>query len=347
MRASRILASFALLLAETQGFAAPVVAQSPKRVRFDYQRAEGGTVCPDAAALQVGVAARLGYDPFDDQAPDRLRVTIRPAAHGLEARIEMEDRDGVPTAERRLLSRQHDCKELASSVELAISIAIDPSGSGAQVGTSTGPGPVPAQRSSPPSSPLLPASSSSSPASSPVWPPPTAEQTDARPGPARPLAGELSAMLVAGFRSSPSTSLGVSVGAALRAEHLSLGLEARADLPSSQSLRVGSIDTSLYTASLVPCLRSSYVGLCAVGTAGLLRGASDGLVDAKHVSFFYAAVGARVALTYPVGQRWSLSANGDAVSQLTETTLTVDGSGVWSSPRLAFALSLGVTAKIP
>jgi hypothetical protein len=327
IRPPRILAFFVFLVAGTivHGGAASA-AESPKRVRFDYQR-DGGTVCPDAAALQVGVAARLGYDPFDDNAADRLRVTIRPTAHGLEARIEMDDRDGVPKAERRLLSRQHDCKELASSVELAISIAIDPSGSGAQASAS---------RVSPSSAPPPPLGQA-----------PTAEQLGASSSPPWRLDADLSAMLVAGFRSAPSTSLGLSVGAALKGEYLSLGIEARADWPTSQSLRVGSMGTSLYTASLVPCLRGRYVGFCALATAGLLHGAGEGLVEAKQANFFYAAVGARIALGYPVARHWSLALYGDAVSPLTESSLAVDGSTVWSSPTLAFALSLGVTANIP
>lgn len=328
MRSPRIPALFALLVAEllVQGSPRKSRAEPSKRVRLDYQRAESGTACPDASALQVGVAVRLGYDPFDDKSNERLRVSIRPVPSGLEARIEMLDPNGQLKAERRLVSRHRDCKELASSVELAISIAIDPSGSGAQ--TSASSTAIAAAEPSPPVRFVAPP------------PPPPAV-------PSRPLKGDVSAMLVGGFGSAPSSSLGFSVGAALHGELLSLGLEARADVPSSKSLHQGSISSSLYTATFAPCLRATYLGFCALASAGMLHGFSDGLADSRRVSFFYAAVGARVALAYPLGGRFGLSLYGDAVSPLTETNLAVDNQVVWSSPTLAFALSLGVTAKIP
>jgi hypothetical protein len=328
MRSSRLPALFALLVAEVlvQGAPAQVRAEPRSKVRLDYQRGEGGTACPDASALQVGVAARVGYDPFDDKSSERLKVSIRPLPSGLEARIEMLDRDGQLRAERRLVSRQRDCKELASSVELAISIAIDPSGSGGQAPSSA----APTAAAEPPSPNTL------------------AEPPPVRTAPTQSLKGDVSAMVVGGFGSAPSTSVGLSLGASLRGEFLSLGVEARADVPSSTSLQVGEVASALYTASLVPCLRATYLGFCALASAGVLHGSSNGLADARQVSFFYAAIGARIALAYPLGPRWGLGLYGDAVSPLTETTLTVDNHHVvWSSPTLAFALSLGVTAKIP
>jgi hypothetical protein len=330
MRFPQIPALFALLVAEMllSGLPPPAQAQSPKKVLFDYQRVEGGTACPDASALQVGVAARLGYDPFSDKAAERLKVTIRPSTNGLEARIELQDLDGKLKAERRLVSRQRDCKELASSVELAISIAIDPSASSTHSAPSADP--APPATASPPPQPAAP---------SPVL----AEE------PSRPLQGDITAMLVAGFRYAPSTSLGLSLGAALRGEFLSLGIEVHADVPSSKSLQVGSVSSSLYTASLVPCLRSTYLGFCALATAGVLHASGQGLVDSREVNFLYLAVGARVALTYPLGPRWSLGLFGDALSPLTENSLAVDDNEhiVWRTPALAFAVSLGVAAKIP
>jgi hypothetical protein len=152
---------------------------------------------------------------------------------------------------------------------------------------------------------------------------------------------------VGGLRTAPSPSLGVSFGGGLRGELLSLGLEVRADLPASKSLRVGRLGTSLVTASLVPCVRFTYVGFCALASAGMLRASGDGLDQEKTLSLPYAALGGRIALAYPMGPRWSLLLHGDALAPLTETTLTVDGSPVWSSSALVFALGLGAAAKIP
>jgi hypothetical protein len=330
MRPPQISAVLALLLAEAaiHGLAPSAHAEPGKRVRLDYQRQDGADVCADAAAIQVGVAARLGYDPFDDKANESVRVPIRQAAHGLEARIEMDGPAGTPAAQRRLVSRQHDCKELAFSVELAISIAIDPAGAPPQGRASVDPQPVPQAGD----------------ATSPL---PHIEPAREPPPTARPLTGEVGAGLVGSSHSAPSTSLGIRLGASLRGELLSLGIEARVDWPSSMSLQVGSVGTSLFTGSLVPCVRSTYAAFCALATAGVLHALGEGLVDAKSANFFYGAVGARVALNYPVNLRWSLALLGDAVAPLTQTKLTVDGAQVWSSPTLAFALGLGATAKIP
>ena len=110
------------------GAGVPAYAEVPRQVQLDYERQDGAAACPDATTIRAGVAARLGYEPFAEQAEDHLRATIRQSGHTLEALIEMRDSQGHLKAERRLFSRQRDCSELASSVELAISIAIDPMG---------------------------------------------------------------------------------------------------------------------------------------------------------------------------------------------------------------------------
>jgi hypothetical protein len=297
-------------------------AQGPSRVGLDYQRGDGAASCPDGTALQVGVSGRLGYDPFDDHASRRLKVSIGQVGHGLEARVEMSDATGAVIAERRLVSRQRDCKELASSVELAIAIAVDP----------TGRPPVVAPAASTEEAPKT---------SPPDAPPPPSPQVS------HPLAGDLKAMLVAGWRSAPSASLGISLGGDLRGEVWSLGIDVRADLPSSEPLRTGHVKTSLFTGSLVPCLGSAHLAFCALATVGLLHGSADGLERERDANFFFAAVGARAALAYPIDHRWSVALHADAVSPLTEIDLTVDGKSVWSTSTLVYSVALGATAKIP
>src|SRR6185436_20135649 len=73
-----------------------------------------------------------------------VSATVNRTGHTLEARIEIAGADGKPTAERKLVSRQSDCFELTSAIELAISIVIDPV---------AGSRPRPAPAAPPPSSP--------------------------------------------------------------------------------------------------------------------------------------------------------------------------------------------------
>jgi hypothetical protein len=283
------------------------------------------------------VAARLGYEPFNDQADERVRAVIQPSGHGLEARIELTDAKGSPKAERRLVSRQRDCAELASSVELAISIAIDPfrlgpspagQGVGArapEVANETDPG------AAPNASPVALVS-------------PRTPLVASRP---RSLASQVGAEVVSGLGAAPSRTLGVAAGVGVRGGDLSLGLEGRADLPASTSLRVGEASTALWVASLVPCAHVGRVATCALVTAGALRAAGHGLVEARTVTLPYAAVGARVALAIPLTGRWSLALHGDVTTPLTKSKLQVDGTAVWTSPILSAALGLGVAAIFP
>lgn len=353
MRTSALLALLlfeAVLVCAATG---PAHAQAPPRVRLDYDRQEGAAPCPDASAIQVGVAARLGYDPFEGSAAEVLHVTVRQTQHGLEARIELADAEGRVRAERRLLSRQGDCKELAASVELAIAIAIDPSGTSVN---SAGAG---EPRVEPVSPPTATAAEVAPPAAAPTEAPaaPAVVEGSAVPTPGVAIAGETGADLVMATGAAPSPSFGLLVRAGLRRAFLSLGLEARGDLPSSRSLSDGaasaSVSAALVTVSLVPCLRSTYLGFCGVASAGLFHASSAGLVDPHSVNLFYSAAGARVALTYPLATHWALELHGDATHPFARTTLTAYRTGsqsadeVWRSSMIAVALGLGVTANIP
>jgi hypothetical protein len=322
--------------------ASSAFAQAPRQVRFEYERQDGATACPDLATVQAGVAARLGYEPFDDHADDLLRATIHQSGHGLEARIQMIDANGSLKAERKLVSHQRDCAELASSVELAVSIAIDPfrlapSLPGQESGGNVLGQPKPqvasqGQEHDPPRpavrSTIEPASASK---------------------PRRPISGRVEAGIVGGIGAAPSRTIGVAAGGGIRDGDLSFGIEGRADLPASASLRVGeaSASTSLLVASLVPCLHFRMVAACALATAGALRAAGHHLVDSRQVTLPYLALGARLAVEIPVTTRLSLGIHGDLTTPLTETELQVDGASVWTSPILSVALGIGVAATFP
>ena len=311
-------------------------AQTPRQVRFEYTRLQGGSACPDSATIQAGVSARLGYEPFDDHAGDVVRVTIQSSGHGLEARIEMTDDKGGPKAERRLVSRERDCAELASAVELAVSIAIDPFRL-APATIQQGPGVTPAK----------PADHRSDKESARSGPAVCVDTAPSTSSPRGPLSGLATAGMVGSLGAAPSPAVGVAIGAALRAGSWSLGLEGRADFPTSKGLRAGEARTGLLAASLLPCAHLGVAAFCALGTAGALRASGHGLVDARQVTLPYAAVGARLALAFPVSPRWSVRFHGDVTAPLTESKVVVDGDVVWTSPILSAALGLGVAANFP
>src|SRR5262245_12589265 len=112
----------ALLL--TAGISRTALAAPSRIAKLTYSRSTGASDCPDADVIRAGVAARLGYEPFDDGAELVVTATVNRTGHTLEARIVIGGAGGGATAERKLVSRQSDCAELASAMELAISIAI-------------------------------------------------------------------------------------------------------------------------------------------------------------------------------------------------------------------------------
>jgi len=316
------------------------VAQVPRQVRFEYARQDGAGACPDLATIQAGVAARLGYEPFSDRAGDFVRATIQPSGHGLEARIEMTDAKGSPRAERRLVSHQRDCAELASSVELAISIAIDPFRLNSALPVSVPPEPGPEVAQSPGQGAVEASAQGSSAAS-------VAKESVASSAPRQPLSDRVEAGVLGAVGAAPASALGFSIGAGLRSGNLSLAIEGRADLPASASLRVGEASTSLLVASLLPCAHFGRMATCALASAGVLLAAGHGLADARKVTLPYVAVGARLAAAIPLTPRLSLAIHGDVTTPLTESRIEVDGAPVWTSPILAFVLGVGVVANFP
>ncbi len=315
---------------------AAAFAEMPRPVRLDYERLDGAALCPDNAAIRAGVAARLGYEPFRDQADDQLRATIRQAGHVLEARIELTDAQGKLKAERRLVSRNRDCAELASSVELAIAIAIDPVGSA-----------PPRSGENPPESSTAGVARAGAPrdgdsASTEASTPPTGSSSTWPPTAKRVEVG-----LLGGLQSAPAANLGFQASAGLQSGAVSLGLEARVDLPASAPLRVGEASASLVVASLVPCAHAGMVATCVLVTGGAQRVAGRGLLDSRHATLPYLGFGVRLAFALPVTARMSLALHGDVTAPVTETKLTVDDSVVWTSPPVAFALGLGVAIRFP
>jgi len=316
------------------GVRAEVDPPPAAKFRFEYERPDGLDGCPDSDVIESGVSARLGYEPFDQQAKATVRALVRPSGSELEGRIQMRDESGRLTAERRLTSRDRNCAELSAAMALTISIAIDPFR-----GASLPPPPPPSQ---PPDVPV----SAPSPVVTVVAPPPNAAPSTLPPT-ALPLRTEFDLGLTEGVGSAPARSTGVSVAGSLRRANLSLGLEGRVDLPSTVPALTGEIRASLLVASLVPCLHLRGIGFCALGTAGAFRAAGQGLVDERQVTIPYFSIGARLRYAFPLGGRWTLLAHADLSAPFGETVLRVGGEPIWRSPSLAGALGLRLGVTFP
>ncbi len=327
--------SFLIYLTLALAPSASIAAEVPRTVQLEYERQDGAAQCPDDAAVRTGVAARLGYDPFRANADDHLRATIRQAGRMLEARIELADAQGNVRARRRIVSRNHDCAELASSVELAVAIAIDPMVSVRRPEGEPASSAEALSDGNPPD--VVPAAD---PASVAVAPTPG---DAAKPA----MTPRLELGLVGGLGFAPAANLGVRVGGALQRDFLSLGFELRADLPASQQAGSGKISAGLLLASLVPCAHVGMASGCFLISGGVQRVAGEDLSNARRATLPYLGLGVRLGLTIPVGAQTSLAFHGDMMAPITETKLTVDDATAWTSPTVAVALGAGLAMRFP
>jgi hypothetical protein len=301
----------------------PAAARTPPTVRLIYERAANAAECPDRDTVLDAVRARLGFDPFREPAEITIAASVSRAGEQLYARIRLSDGTGQ-TGERRLASHRADCAELASAMELALSIAIDPLSSAREPATT----PPPVAEPAPP-------------ATAPVA---VAVRTPAAPaGPPRQVDVQLG--LVGNIGDTLAPTIGVFAGLGLRGEWWSISIEGRADLPRTQDVGGGSITAGTLAATLAPCLRGGPFGACALATLEALRGSGQDLDNARQMTSLFGAVGARALVELPAQGPVAFRAQVDVVSPLTRTALTVGGDAVWTSPPVTVAVGLATVVK--
>ncbi len=319
------------------GLAAPA-----RTAKFTYGRGAGAADCPDVDVIRAGVVARLGYEPFDDRAERAVAATVNRTGRTLEARIEIAGADGKATAERKLVSRRSDCVELASALELAISIAIDPLAGSRPRPAPAAPPPAPPPPAPPPPPEII-VVREPAPPSQPAQPPPV---------PPVPIGFQVRLGGLGSVGSAPAATIGGSVQASARRGSFSLGLEGRGDLTSTTTLefdnmRVGDMQTSSLMGSLVPCALRGVLEGCALLSAGAIRAASHDLAMPQQVSAPFVALGARVGLELPLGGILSAGVHADVLARITDVVLRVSGQPVWTSPAISAALGVTVGARFP
>ena len=305
-----------------------VAARPAPAVRFLYERAASAADCPDKEIVLDAIRARLGFDPFREPPEIVIRASVSRANDALSATITSSEGRGKDS-ERRLVSRYADCSELASAMELALSIAIDPL-SISREAPPPGHAPPPAAvvMVAPPPAPAL------------TIPPPVAVEPPSPPKflvASRGATGSVKALL--------SPSVGLLVGFGLASEQWSVSLEGRADLPSSRDVGGGTVKLSALAATIAPCLHHHWFAGCALVSGIALRGSGQNLDSASRVTTSGFALGARAAAEVPSARTWAVRVHLDVTSPLTRTTLKVGGDPFWTSPAVAVALGLAGVVK--
>jgi hypothetical protein len=334
MRMRVALLSLGFLLVARRSEGAPA---RPLETKLAYSRAPGAEVCPDEAWLHDAIGARLGYAPFTDGAARTVVVKITRVGKGLQATIELLDSSGRSQGSRTVDSQSSDCTELASSIALDVSMAIDP------VHATRAPESPPQPKPDPPPAPPL--------LSPPVLlPPPAPEERPAPPPPAsrEPIKMLVAAGPVVAIGTAPGVSLGAAVRIGVRWKGFSAAVEGRADLPASASAWSGArVQSSLLAASLLPCLHVSVAYGCAVGTLGRLSATATDIARSNREETLFAAAGVRGGVEWWFAANLGLQAHADVLAPLTPTTLLIGGRDAWTTSPVALGGGISLAAHFP
>jgi hypothetical protein len=317
-----LIASTGLCLTEVSA----VCAEEKPTARLSYERDASAQSCPDEESMRQGVAARLGREPFKPQAERLLTIRLRATHPGFGVAIAVHDAEGTVVGKRELQTKKNDCGELASAMQLAIAIAIDP------LHQMPAPAPQPtaiAEPSPPPVEQPQPRAPSAQ-IHGPPLPPPALPQPTTR--------DHVGVGLRVGASSEPSPTMGLTVHYRRRTGSLSWGLEGRYDSTNETEAKSGQIETSLWAASALLCLHRGALEACALASAGNLQGRGVGFNEARSFSNPYGAAGARLARAFPVQGNFAIIVGGEALARVNSTTLYIDTDEVWTSSPLEIAL---------
>lgn len=311
--------------------------------------------CPPEATFRDAVAIFFeGFDPFDPNAPDAVHVTFTKIPGGFRGSVQYVPAKGDPWPAQEKTGAP--CAAIYQSVARLASMRIpDPPPKSAPPAASETP-PAPAE---PPPKPPDPVVSTTTGA---FVPPPNREPQfkpfpPSLPEPPMDVAINLYAYGLMTVGLTANVGPGVGLGASVRGEIFSLGLEARGVFPATivahdafapkstvTSIPV-SYDASQWSALLVPCARWRYLVGCGVFQGGVLITDAALRVPKRTHLFGDVALGPRLGFEVPFAERFAVFGFGEAMFSLLPT-----GEGdvfdninvVWERPRVTGFFSVGL-----
>jgi hypothetical protein len=309
----------ALVAAQALASAEPATRAKASGVVLDYARGLGAERCPSEQAIQAGVNARLGYDPFSG-APERtVAATMTQGdADQIQATVELRAPDGTVQGRQQLTAPGPSCDELAAATELAISIAIDPLSLRA-------------------SEPTL------------VPPPQEGEVQTAAPGEAPSVPAKLRVGLgvLLSTDSAPAPAFGANLLIEARWPRFSLGVEGHADVPAGQPIQTGHYQSALLFLEVAPCIHAGVFGACGLGALGASEASSQQIPNATQGGAPFAALGGRALVDLPLFKGFWARAQADLLVPLVRTSLVVSLNQEWTMPTLLPSFGLALVAELP
>ncbi len=315
-----------------------LTAQPTQRLQFE--RGASAQACPDEAALRRAVAERLGKDPFTDDGQRTVRVSFDATDAGLSADVQLADPTGAVQGNRRLVSPQLDCAELAQSTALAVSIVVDP------LVLTRPPSPTVDAGSPPPPTPTEPTVAAPPPRRpvEPVAPRPV------EPPPPPPKSTEADVFVFGALGvdlfSAPSVTLRADVDATWDGPWWRAGLGLTSTGPGVLPVMRGDVAAWKVTAGPHACLKTGAVGVCASARFGVLHSWASNLPAARGVSTPSVQLGAVPYVELSPGPVVRLRFQAGVLVDPLPTWLEVGAAEVWRTPwvSLFFGLAVGFRA---
>jgi len=311
----------------------PVSADNLQTATLTFAASGATGPCPDEESFRNQVAARLGYQPFEQDGEHHVSVTLRAVRDRVHGRAEVLRSGQANPGVRELDGEITKCEALVSALATTVAIAIDPVRSVQPAIVA----PPPATNDRPPPEP----------------PPPPPEQRappQAPPSSHSPritIFGTAGALAAVGLAPGPAVGGGVGVG--LRRDVLSLEVSGQVETtPGTTRADSGDrVQATVFSAVLSPCGHLGRWLACGTGRLGVLQGRAPDVVHPSLGTSLIAALGARGGYILPLSSALALRGLVSAEFPLVRTSLTIDGASVWTAPPFAAAFELGVVVTVP
>jgi hypothetical protein len=116
-----LIACFGVVSLWAMGTAEREACAAAVTVTLEYRAGAG---CPDVAEFRAVVIARLGRDPFSEDAPDHVLAQITPRMHALDGQLEWRDVSGRWAGEQIFPLVTTDCVRLTRTMGFALAVQI-------------------------------------------------------------------------------------------------------------------------------------------------------------------------------------------------------------------------------
>ncbi len=336
-----------MVLAAALAFPGRALAQpeAPRAVLV-YERTDAAGACPGDALVRSLVAARLGADPFGDEAPVRVMVQVDRGAAGYRASIRIEA--GGQVRGSRALRADRDCEALARAIALSVSLLLEVLDAPAPAPDRQAPAVEPEEAAAEPEAAVrAQAPDAEIPPPAIVSPPAPLLLVDRAPERRRATAGELAVSAGGQAGLLPAAGSIIGIQGRIRRGQRSLAIEGRWALPASDALAGGRVTASLLSGTVGACASFRQIGACALASGGALYGHGDGFDSSSTALAPYAAAGGRLYWEQAMTTGLALRTQVEVSASLVRTRLRVTGmpTGEWTAPPAAVGVEMALVRR--